>query len=198
MYTRDMAPGKSSIGPMVRRLRKRHNLTQKTLAKSAGITRAYLNSIEQGRKDDNVSLRVLRSVSDALGVQPYVLLTSETGSRESAVDAALRIGRQLTYMRVLADLERLEAGKFLKSEGLRSPDRQEVRRRLIGLLERLQATAVEAGFRTAHRMLFRRGQKGRPVRRKLAKDVTLPWPGRSTNRSVRVISTVKTRKQSRT
>ena len=59
-----------------------------------------------------------------------MLLASATASRGSAVDAALRTGLQLAYMRVLADVERLEAGKFLKSEGLKSPERQLVRRKL--------------------------------------------------------------------
>ncbi len=51
----------------VKILRKHRGMTQGALAKKAGISRPYLTEIEIGKKEG--SIRALRSLAEALGVQ---------------------------------------------------------------------------------------------------------------------------------
>ncbi len=55
----------------VKILRKHRGLTQKDLAKKAGISRPYLTEIETGKKDG--SLRAMKALAEALGVNVGVL-----------------------------------------------------------------------------------------------------------------------------
>jgi transcriptional regulator with XRE-family HTH domain len=58
------------IGARIRELRLAHSppLSQSALARLAGVDRSYVARIEAGRRR-NVSLGVIRSLADALGVQ---------------------------------------------------------------------------------------------------------------------------------
>lgn len=60
------------IGQKVKRERYAKTLTQADLAKKAGLTAATLANIENDRVDPHVS--TIRKLSDALGVEPRVLL----------------------------------------------------------------------------------------------------------------------------
>ena len=50
----------------LRQIREAHGMTQETLAKKAGVTRAYLSRLEMGRHDPPLSR--LRKLAKALGV----------------------------------------------------------------------------------------------------------------------------------
>ena len=56
----------------LRRLRHVRDLSQRELAKSAGLTRAYIGRIETQGK--NVQLETIVSLANVLGVEPYELL----------------------------------------------------------------------------------------------------------------------------
>jgi transcriptional regulator with XRE-family HTH domain len=59
-------------GGNIRSLRKAAGLSQEELAFHAGIDRAYLSQLENGKK--NISLLVLGQLADALKVAPDQLL----------------------------------------------------------------------------------------------------------------------------
>lgn len=58
----------------LRRLRKQLNLTQTDIAEMSGISYELYKAFEQGSRP-NLSIRVLEQLSDALGVEPYQLLS---------------------------------------------------------------------------------------------------------------------------
>lgn len=60
------------IGDNVRRYRLRRTLTQRQLAKKAGISATALVRIETNQAEPHVS--TIRKLSEALGVDPAVLL----------------------------------------------------------------------------------------------------------------------------
>ena len=66
----------STVGKKIRDLRKRHGLTQKTLAEGIGIAQASLSALESGASKAPASENLLK-ISAALGVEPHVLLGHE-------------------------------------------------------------------------------------------------------------------------
>lgn len=60
------------FGQQIKILRKNKGLTQKQLAKLAGISPTYLCDIEKGRFDG--SLRILQSIATALDVELWKIL----------------------------------------------------------------------------------------------------------------------------
>ena len=56
----------------LRQIRERRGITQETLAKKAGVSRAYLSRLEMGRHDPPLSR--LRKLAKALGVPVTELL----------------------------------------------------------------------------------------------------------------------------
>lgn len=56
----------------LRQIRARRGMTQETLAKKAGVSRAYLSRLEMGRHDPPLSR--LRKLANALGVPVTELL----------------------------------------------------------------------------------------------------------------------------
>lgn len=75
---------KRDLGQRVKSLREQNNLTQKELAKSAGITRNYISSIETGRYSP--SLETLQKIANALEVTVLNILDNRVESMESRVD----------------------------------------------------------------------------------------------------------------
>ena len=65
-----MSPQRFSI--RLRQIRERRGMTQETLAKKAGVSRAYLSRLEMGRHDPPLSR--LRKLAKALGVPVTELL----------------------------------------------------------------------------------------------------------------------------
>ena len=64
---------RQKVGSNLRRLRKRHKMSQSKLADSAGLNRSYLSMVENGRR--NISLDNLVSLALALNVEPVELFT---------------------------------------------------------------------------------------------------------------------------
>jgi transcriptional regulator with XRE-family HTH domain len=62
------------FGDRVRRLRKARGLTQLELAELLGVGRSYLSQIERGKRDPG--LRMIKSISDGLGIPIFELLRS--------------------------------------------------------------------------------------------------------------------------
>jgi transcriptional regulator with XRE-family HTH domain len=65
-----MTPRRFSV--RLRQIRERSGMTQETLAKKAGVSRAYLSRLEMGRHDPPLSR--LRKLAKALGVPVTELL----------------------------------------------------------------------------------------------------------------------------
>jgi transcriptional regulator with XRE-family HTH domain len=58
---------KSTLGKRVRHLRRAHALTQRELARRAGLHPTYLAGVERGER--NPALENLNAIADALGVK---------------------------------------------------------------------------------------------------------------------------------
>ena len=71
----------TELGALIRDYRRRHNLNQKSLAESVGVSRQWIVEIEKGKPRAEIAL-VLRTI-DALGI---ALTAGETGKerRQSA------------------------------------------------------------------------------------------------------------------
>lgn len=63
------------VGANIRRLRKAKGLTQEQLAHEAGFAMRYLAGVE--RAEENVTLKYLVKIADALGVEPGELLARQ-------------------------------------------------------------------------------------------------------------------------
>jgi transcriptional regulator with XRE-family HTH domain len=63
--------------PRLRELRERAALSQEDLAKKAGVARATIADLEANKRPARPSTR--RKLAEALGVEPAVLMDSETG-----------------------------------------------------------------------------------------------------------------------
>ena len=77
-----------SLGAFIRAQRKRSNLSLRQLSTKSQISNAYLSQIERDLHEP--SIRVLRRVGDALGLEPESLLARAgllPGSRTDAVGA---------------------------------------------------------------------------------------------------------------
>lgn len=62
------------FGRNVQRLRRERGLSQETLSFLAGRTRAYISSVEAGRR--NATLDTVEILAKALGVEPEILVTA--------------------------------------------------------------------------------------------------------------------------
>ena len=62
------------FGLNVQRLRRERKLSQEQLSFASGRTRAYISSVEAGRR--NATLDTLEILADALGVEPQELITA--------------------------------------------------------------------------------------------------------------------------
>ncbi len=62
-----------SVGPFIRAQRELANLSLRQLSSMADISNAYLSQIERGLHQP--SIRVLKNVGEALGVDPETLMT---------------------------------------------------------------------------------------------------------------------------
>ena len=58
------------FGEFLRSMRESDEITQTELARILGVTRQFINGIEQGRKD--VSLKLAREIAIALGYSPLI------------------------------------------------------------------------------------------------------------------------------
>ncbi len=63
------------LGLKIRNLRKERKLTQRQLAKKAGISNTFLSDIERGRS--NPSLKTLHRIAAVLEVEPYLLIAGD-------------------------------------------------------------------------------------------------------------------------
>lgn len=75
--TRDEKPnpiscGRRLVGGNIRRLRLERDMSQEDLAFEAGINRAYLSTVENGKR--NISIDNIIAVANALTVDPRELL----------------------------------------------------------------------------------------------------------------------------
>lgn len=73
------------VGSNVRRLRESKEMLQIDLARMAGCKPCYISLIESGRRE--VSMKMLNSLADALGVPASVLLENSTETVEEADEA---------------------------------------------------------------------------------------------------------------
>lgn len=64
--------GRSLLGNNIRRLRSERELSQQELAAQAGINRAYLSTVENGKR--NISIDNIIAIANALMVDPRQLL----------------------------------------------------------------------------------------------------------------------------
>ena len=64
-----------ALGKSVRRLRKRQNMSQETLAELSGISLSFLGHIERGTR--KMSLETLVALADALQATPNMLLSEQ-------------------------------------------------------------------------------------------------------------------------
>jgi transcriptional regulator with XRE-family HTH domain len=62
------------LGCAIAYYRKRKGITQEQLAEQIGISRQHMGAIEAPNMMRGVSLDVLFSIAEVLGVEPYVLL----------------------------------------------------------------------------------------------------------------------------
>lgn len=64
--------GRRLVGSNIRRLRLGHDMSQEDLAGEAGINRAYLSTVENGKR--NISIDNIIAIATALRVDPRELL----------------------------------------------------------------------------------------------------------------------------
>jgi transcriptional regulator with XRE-family HTH domain len=91
--------GREALGSFIRAQRKLANLSLRELAALTDLSNAYLSQIERGLHEPSV--RVLRSVAQALGVSPATVLAQaglldEEPSDGSATEDAIRKDPLLT------------------------------------------------------------------------------------------------------
>jgi transcriptional regulator with XRE-family HTH domain len=70
------------FGLNVQRLRRERGLSQEQLSFVSGRTRAYISSVEAGRR--NATLDTVEILAQALDVEPQTLITSRTAERPKA------------------------------------------------------------------------------------------------------------------
>lgn len=84
------------LGNTILSLRKRHGLSQKSLANSSGITQTYLSQIENNVKEPNIS--VLKSIAEILGLPLPILFflsLTEDDVKDEKKEAYREIGQTL-------------------------------------------------------------------------------------------------------
>jgi len=60
------------LGKNLKRIRTRKGMSQGDIYRSTGMDRAYLSSLENGKR--NPTLSNIKKIAEALGVEPYELL----------------------------------------------------------------------------------------------------------------------------
>lgn len=94
------------IGPRLRRLRQRHGLSQRQLARHSGVSNATVSLIENGRTDPSMGL--LRRLLDSLGVSLAEFFSMTIGVEEQCFfprSTLVEIGSgQISYRQVGGDL----------------------------------------------------------------------------------------------
>ncbi|MBT1160140.1 helix-turn-helix transcriptional regulator [Aminobacter anthyllidis] len=70
------------LGLNVRRLRKERDLSQERLSLLSGLSRAYVSSVETGRR--NATLDTLEILARALGVEGFELITPSSAFEADA------------------------------------------------------------------------------------------------------------------
>lgn len=96
------------LGEQVRRLRARHGLTRKALARESGVSERYLAQLESGR--GNVSILLLRQIAQALDVRLEQML--DVGPEPSTeLTRAIEVLRRLSP-EALAEADRWLAQAF--------------------------------------------------------------------------------------
>jgi len=70
------------LGLNVQRLRRERKLSQERLSFDSGRTRAYISSVETGRR--NATLETLEILAEALKVEPHELITPRAATERSA------------------------------------------------------------------------------------------------------------------
>lgn len=94
------------IGPRLRRLRAEHGLSQRRLAKLAGVSNATISLIENGRTDPSMGL--LKRVLDAVGVSFARFFADEPPGRTQYFFTRTELSRisrgAITYDQVGGDL----------------------------------------------------------------------------------------------
>jgi transcriptional regulator with XRE-family HTH domain len=89
-----------NIGKAIKLLRQTHNLNQKDLAISAGLSKPYISEIENGRAIP--SLGTLSKIGIALDVKPSeIMLLSEWYSDGQIVDESSTVG-SIIHPKILA------------------------------------------------------------------------------------------------
>ncbi|WP_081925570.1 helix-turn-helix transcriptional regulator [Bosea sp. UNC402CLCol] len=73
------------FGLNVQRLRRERKLSQEQLSFVSGRTRAYISSVEAGRR--NATLDTLEILAKALGVEPQDLITAKAPERRAGRSA---------------------------------------------------------------------------------------------------------------
>jgi len=69
---------KKVIAQNLKGYRKMRDLTQEDIAKRARMNPNTISRLERGDKDVGFSLGTLEKLSDALGIEPYILLIPES------------------------------------------------------------------------------------------------------------------------
>lgn len=82
-------PSVAAIGSTVRAYRKASGLSQKDLAKAAGVSRATLNYLESGREDLEIGASKLLAVLAVLGIPVEVPEQVDRAGDEALVEDAL-------------------------------------------------------------------------------------------------------------
>jgi transcriptional regulator with XRE-family HTH domain len=79
----------AAMGSVIRTHRKASGLSQKDLAKAAGVSRATLNYLESGREDMEIGASKLLALLGVLGIPLRVTAEVDRSADEAAVEGAL-------------------------------------------------------------------------------------------------------------
>lgn len=96
----------AAMGSVIRAHRKASGLSQKDLAKAAGVSRATLNYLESGREDMEIGASKLLALLEVLGIPLGVPVHVSRDADESTVETALA---SLGKARRLTEGELMEA-----------------------------------------------------------------------------------------
>ena len=113
-----MADKEETIGRRIRRLRRRHGISQRNLA-GPGVSYAFISRIEAGKRTPSV--RAMRYLARKLGVTPHYIETGERVSEEEARELRLADAElELRMDRDLAKAERVFLPEATPSDDPRS------------------------------------------------------------------------------
>ena len=94
------------VGGNIRRMRKARQLTLEELAESSESNAKYLGGVERG--EENISLKTLERVAEALKIRPYeLLLPFEAGSLSDNLEAIIKTADTKTQLVMRDVLERV-------------------------------------------------------------------------------------------